>query len=56
MNGMKAGTAGGTLTVILANITGGEIVKTVMLAVIGAVVSFGVSYVLKRCCSGKEKR
>ena len=43
----KAGTAGGTIIVILMNITTGDIIKTAILAAVGAIVSFGVSYVLK---------
>jgi mannitol-specific phosphotransferase system IIBC component len=44
----KAGTAGGTLTIILANITTADALKTIELAAIGAVVSFIVSLLLKR--------
>ena len=50
MNGnsfTKAGTAGGTLTVIFMNITTEDILKTAVLAAIGAVVSFLISYFLK---------
>jgi mannitol-specific phosphotransferase system IIBC component len=43
----KAGTAGGILTILLANINSGEILKTIALAAIGAVVSFTVSIFLK---------
>jgi hypothetical protein len=43
----RSGTAGGTLTVFLMNITTSDILKTVFLAVIGATVSFAVSYCLK---------
>ena len=46
--GTKMGTAGGTLMIILANITTGDIVKTIVLAALGAAVSFGVSVLLKR--------
>lgn len=51
----KAGTAGGTLSIILANITSHDIVKTIILAAIGAMVSFGVSHLLKYLF-GKWKR
>lgn len=44
----KTGTIGGTLTIIIANITSGDILKTAVLAGIGAVVSFGVSLVMKK--------
>lgn len=43
----KAGTAGGTITVILMNITSEDLAKTALLAAVGAIVSFGISYVLK---------
>lgn len=45
---LKTGTAGGTLTIILAQIHTGDLVKTALLAAVGAVVSVTVSYVLKR--------
>jgi len=43
----KAGTAGGTLLSIFANIHSGDIWKTAVLAAIGAVVSFGITLLLK---------
>lgn len=43
----KAGTIGGVLTIVLVNITSGEILKTITLAAIGAAVSFTVSIGLK---------
>ena len=43
----KAGTAGGTLLTIFANINSSDILKTVILAAIGAVVSFTVTIFLK---------
>ena len=43
----KAGTAGGTLLTIFANISSADIFKTIILAAIGAVVSFGVTVFLK---------
>lgn len=46
-NTTKAGTAGGTLLTIFANITSEDIIKTIILAAIGAVVSFGVTLSLK---------
>ena len=42
-----SGTAGGTLLVLMVNLNTGEIIKTVILAVIGALVSFMVSLVMK---------
>jgi mannitol-specific phosphotransferase system IIBC component len=46
-NTTKAGTAGGTLLTIFANISSEDIFKTIILAAIGAVVSFGVTLLLK---------
>ncbi|HVT86410.1 MAG TPA: hypothetical protein VHD35_14500 [Chitinophagaceae bacterium] len=46
--GTKMGTLGGTLMIILANITTGDLLKTVVLAALGAAVSFGVSLLMKR--------
>jgi membrane protein DedA with SNARE-associated domain len=45
---IKAGTIGGTLAGIMVNISGTDIVRTVILAGIGAAVSFIVSFLLKR--------
>ena len=44
----KTGTIGGTLTIILANINSADILKTAVLAGIGAVVSFGASLLMKQ--------
>ena len=43
----KATTIGGTLTILFANINGGDVVKTMVLAAIGAMVSFIMSKVLR---------
>jgi mannitol-specific phosphotransferase system IIBC component len=48
-SGTKAGTIGGTLLTILMNITKEDILKTSVLASIGAIVSFGISLLLKYC-------
>ena len=45
--GTVVGTAGGTLLTVFANIHSEDIVKTVVLACIGAVVSFTISISLK---------
>lgn len=45
--GMVAGTAGGTLLTIFMNIHSEDIVKTIVLATIGAVVSFAISMAMK---------
>jgi mannitol-specific phosphotransferase system IIBC component len=46
-NTTKAGTAGGTLLTIFANITSEDVLKTIILAAIGAAVSFTVTIFLK---------
>ncbi len=46
-NSLKAGTAGGTVLTILVNIRLADIGKTMLLAAVGAIVSFAVSLVLK---------
>ena len=46
-NTTKTGTAGGTLLTIFANISGDDILKTVILAAIGAVVSFLITLLMK---------
>ena len=43
----KAGTVGGTLVILFLHLNSAEIYKTIALAAIGAVVSFGVSLFLK---------
>jgi uncharacterized membrane protein len=43
----KAGTAGGTLTTFIASITTADLLRTTVLTVVGAVVSFIVSLLLK---------
>ena len=45
--GTVAGTVGGTLPTIFANIHSDDVIKTVVLACIGAVVSFVISVGLK---------
>jgi mannitol-specific phosphotransferase system IIBC component len=46
-NNTKAGTAGGTLLTIFANINSGDLVKTGVLAAVGAAVSLTVTLLLK---------
>jgi len=45
--GTAAGTAGGTLLTIVANIHSEDLVKTALLACVGAIVSFTISLGLK---------
>ena len=46
-NTTKAGTAGGTLLTIMANINQADLLKTAILAALGAIVSFAVTIILK---------
>jgi mannitol-specific phosphotransferase system IIBC component len=43
-----AGTASGVLLVFCCNITSAELLKTILLAAVGAVVSFAVSWCMSR--------
>jgi len=45
--GTKAGTIGGTFLTVAANIQHGDVIKTIVLAAIGAIVSFSVSLLMK---------
>ena len=45
--GTAAGTAGGTLLTIFANIHSEDVIKTALLACIGAIVSFMISLFMK---------
>ena len=47
-NHTKAGTFGGVLTILLANINSGDVLKTVVMAGVGGAVSFVVSHILKK--------
>jgi mannitol-specific phosphotransferase system IIBC component len=46
-NTTKAGTAAGTMLTILVNISSADLLKTAVLAAIGAAVSFVVTLLLK---------
>ena len=46
-NSTKAGTIGGTLLTIVVNIHSADLLKTGILAAVGAVVSFSVTLLLK---------
>jgi len=52
----KAGTFGGTLLILLLHITSEEVLKTMVLAAVGAVVSFFISYLLKRIIEKRKAR
>jgi hypothetical protein len=43
----KSTTIGGALVVLFANISSDDIIKTVVLTTVGAIVSFGISLLLK---------
>ncbi|MBF4471760.1 hypothetical protein [Flavobacterium sp. HJJ] len=53
-NTLQAGTATGTLLSIAPNILTEDILKTIILAVLGATVSFIVSLVLKKIIQYKK--
>lgn len=46
-NTTKAGTVSGTLLTIFANINSDDLVKTALLAAVGALVSFSVTIAMK---------
>ena len=56
ISNQSAGTFGGTILAIVGVIDSSDMLKTAILAGIGAVVSFGVSTVLKRLFSSKRKK
>jgi uncharacterized membrane protein (UPF0136 family) len=54
-NSLPIGTVSGTFLSIAPNILSEDIVKTIILAVIGATVSFIVSLALKRIIKSKNR-
>ena len=52
---LRVGTASGTLLSVVPNILSEDIVKTTILAVVGAIVSFAVSLLLKWLTKSKKK-
>jgi hypothetical protein len=54
-NPTLVGTAGGTFLSIVPNILSEDVVKTVILATVGAIVSFTISLLLK-CLIKKHKK
>jgi hypothetical protein len=44
----RAGTIGGTFLIVLLHITSEELMKTALLAAVGALVSFSVSFLLNK--------
>lgn len=51
----KTGTIGGTLTILLANINSGDLIKTAVLAAVGALVSFMISYLMKELVKWRKR-
>ena len=51
---LRAGTFGGFALSVIPNLTSADVVKTIVLACIGAVVSFGVTLLLKYLTSKKK--
>ncbi len=51
---LRAGTFGGFALSVIPNITSADVFKTIVLALIGAVVSFGVTLLLKQLTSKKK--
>ena len=51
---LRAGTFGGFALSVIPNITSADVFKTIVLAFIVAVVSFGVTVLLKRLTSKKK--
>ena len=51
---LRAGTFGGFALSVIPNITSADVFKTIVLAIIGAVVSFGVTLLLKQLNSKKK--
>lgn len=52
---LRIGTASGTLLSVVPNILSEDILKTTILAVVGAVISFAVSLLLKWLTKSKKK-
>ena len=52
---LKTGTAAGTMLSIIPNLHSEDILKTVVLAVIGAVVSFAATLILKVLTKVRKK-
>ncbi len=52
---LSMGTVSGTMFSLIPNILSEDIVRTIILAVVGAFVSFAVSFVLKKCLGDNKK-
>lgn len=51
---LRAGTFGGFALSVIPNLTSADVLKTIVLACIGAVVSFGVTLLLKQLTTKKK--
>ncbi|TAL44336.1 MAG: hypothetical protein EPN92_08965 [Chitinophagaceae bacterium] len=56
LSGTKISTIGGTLTIIFLNINAADIVKTVIMATIGATVSYTISVLIRKLVSWWKSR
>ena len=56
ISNQSAGTFGGTILAIVGVLDPSDVLKTAILAGIGAVVSFGVSAILKRLFKSRRKK
>ena len=54
-NSTLFGTAGGTFLSIVPNLNSEDLIKTVILATVGAVVSFSISVLFKYLCRKHKK-
>lgn len=54
--GTRAGTIGGTMLSVFPSISSGDLIRTVVLATIGAVVSYLVSVMMKRVFERIKKK
>lgn len=54
-NNVQMGTLGGTLCSIFFHVQAGDILRTVVLAALGAAVSFAVSKLLNSCLNKNKK-
>ena len=52
-NTIPVGTAAGTFLSIIPNLNSEDVIKTIVLAVVGAIVSFSVSMFLKKFTKNK---
>lgn len=48
LNEIRAGTLGGTLCSVWASVTLGDLLQTVVMAILGTLVSYGMSRLLER--------